>query len=479
MKILLSRPLNETPMLIPNIGLGYLATACRNAGHEVQVLDCIKEGVDAGRFREFLLGQSFDLVGFQVYTFDVPVLQAYLASTRSARPDTLLVAGGPHPTALPEETLHLFPMLDCVFSGEAETGLPVFLDWAATIGIGPARDSLTRGHDSDTELGLSGIAGLVRRLGDGMIRRNPSQVVKDLDATGFPAWDLISPETYPPAPQGTFTRRLPVAPIIVTRGCPFDCTFCGGHLVAGKRLRFRSAANVVDEMEFLRDRFHIREIHIEDDNFSLHGKLVREICQEMIRRNLDLTWACPNGLRIDSLDADLIRLMDQAGCYSIALGIESGSQRILDLMKKKLDLNTVRDTIDLIRRHSGIMITGFFMLGYPGETLEEMKTTIRYSLSLDIDKVNFGAFMPLPGTESWLHLQQQGLLDGLDLSRVTEYRVAISFGAVTPRRLRFLLQWAFFRFYFRPKIAIRFVREIHSFHQVKILGKRFLEVFWR
>jgi anaerobic magnesium-protoporphyrin IX monomethyl ester cyclase len=482
MNLLLTRPLNQTPMLIPNIGLGYLATACRTIGHEVAIIDCIRDGMTAADFQSDISGKPLDLIGFQIYTFDVPVMQPYLESCRRAKPDAVLIAGGPHPTALPEETLDQFPMLDAVFVSEAETGLPELCRLIDVHGSRIVRRHLNGvevENQAGASIGLENVPGLVRRLDRTHYFRVPPQLVADLDATGFPSWDLLSPHTYPPAPQGTFTRRLPVAPMIVTRGCPFECTFCGGNLIAGKRLRFRSAANVVDEMEYLRDRFGIREIHIEDDNFSLNGKLVRQICEEMLRRKLDLTWSCPNGLRIDSLDDRLIKLMDEAGCYSLALGIESGSQRVLDLMKKRLNLERVKLTIEMIRRNSSIRITGFFMLGFPGETLEEMKETIRFAQSLDLDKVNYGAFMPLPGTEAFNDLRGRGLLEKLDYSRITEYRVPFSFGPVPAKKLRFLLQWAFFRFYFRPRIITSFLREIQSIHQVRVLGKRFLEVFWR
>jgi len=462
-------------MLIPNLGLGYLATALIRQGHHVEIIDCILEKIESSQFARFVKQGSFDLVGFQVYTFDVPFLQAYLGAVKKATPQTLLVAGGPHPSAEPEEMLAEFPLLDAVFRGEAERGLPQF---CSTV------DDLTAHNENSFESWVENgyfneIPGLICRLGQISYLTNAQHFVENLDDTGFPAWDLLKPLAYPPAPQGTFTRRLPVAPIIITRGCPFDCTFCAAHVMAGKKIRARSPANVVDEIEFLVDRFGIQEIHIEDDNFSLNRKLVKNFCLELLQRKTDVSWSCPNGLRLDSLDEELIRLMVDAGCYSIALGIESGSQRILDSMKKRLKLTDIEDKINMIRKNSAISITGFFMLGYPGETVKEIKETMRFSRKLDLDKVNFGAFMPLPGTTAFKELKSNGLLEHLDYRRITEYRASVSFGELSTRQLRFLLQWAFIRFYMRPHIIVRFLQQIKSWYQVRILGQRLLEVFWR
>jgi len=474
LRILLSRPFNHTPMLIPNIGLGYLATALRRENHDVMILDCIKEKMGDREFKEFLGSQTFDMIGFQIYTFDVHPFRSFLSTARKANPQAWLVAGGPHPTAEPVEMMTMFPELDALIVSEAEPGLPVLCTLLDKTPRNVDSSHLTLSREE-----LEKVPGMVYRHEDGSMIQNPPQLVQDLDTTGFPAWDLLAPNTYPPAPQGTFTKRLPVAPIIVTRGCPFDCTFCAANIMAGKRLRYRSATLVVDEIELLYEKYGVREIHIEDDNFSLNQKMVQKLCQELIRRNIDVSWACPNGLRLDSLNRELIQLMEKAGCYSIAVGIEAGTQRTLDRMKKRLKLEAVREKLTMIRNSSSLKITGFFMIGYPGETREEIKQTINYSLQLDIDKVNFGAFMPLPGTESYQLLKKEGYLSDLDYSRITEYRTPISFGDISPPQLRRLLQWAFFRFYFRPKIFWRFLKEIHSIHQLKVLGKRFLEVFWK
>jgi len=467
MKVLLTRPLNKTPVIIPAIGLGYLAAALRKAGHDVEIVDCLRERKGPQAFSEFLRNHRFEAIGFQVYTFDVECVSPYLKAAREVSPNAFIVAGGPHPSAEPAEMLARFPELDAVFCGEAEPGFPVFCSRLTRYSQG--RNGRQRFEDDPAV--VSDIPGLVYRGGEGIVR-NSQAVVEDLNSTGFPAWDLLRPEACRVAPHGAFTRRLPAAPIIATRGCPFDCAFCSGTFMSGKRVRARSPKNVVDEIEFLHDQHGIQEIHIEDDNFSLHRSFVQEFCQELLRRQIDIVWACPNGLRLDSLDKGLVQLMERSGCYSFAVGIESGNQRTLDRIGKRLKVGEVKDKIEMIRRNSRIRITGFFILGYPGETVEEINNTIRFALDLDLDKANFAAFMPLPGSRIYRELREKGLLDGLDFSRISELRVPFSSQEVGARRLRYLLRWAYFRFYGRPHIILRFLRDIRSFSQARVLFDR-------
>jgi radical SAM superfamily enzyme YgiQ (UPF0313 family) len=293
---------------------------------------------------------------------------------------------------------------------------------------------------------------------------------------GLPAWDLIDPRGYPLAPQGTFLRRTPFAPVIATRGCPYLCKFCGAQPNSGNRLRRRSPEKVVDEVEFLVREFGVREIHLQDDNFTLNRGLVEGFCKGLIERGLEVVWSCPNGVRLDTLDQELLRLMEESGCYSLAIGIESGVQRVLDLMKKDLKLETVLDKIALIRKTTRIRLTGFFVLGFPGETAEEVRRTVDFSLSLDLDKANYGTFMPIPGSAAYQELKDAGALEGLDLGLVSEYRSPYAAPGLSTDLLRRELRRAFLAFYLRPRIIARFLGEIRSLDQVRIVFRRLKEI---
>lgn len=469
--ILLVRPVNVTPMLIPNMGLGYLATRLRQAGHEVEIMDCIKERIGLEEFGKRIQARDYGIIGFQVYTFDMFPARQHLERVARFAPHAMTVAGGPHPGADPVGTMEL-PNLDFAFRSEAEVGLPQLAnllrdcDW-------------DRGRVRESYASFGAITNLVYRDANGLVVTNPVVTEDDLDRIPFPAWDLIDPRRYPVAPQGTFTMRIPVAPTVVTRGCPFECTFCAAATNTGKPIRYRSPENVMEELWLLKREYGVREIHIEDDNFTLNQQKCAAVCEAFINEKIDLCWALPNGVRLDTLDAELLKLMERAGCYSLAVGIESGSQRVLDLMKKDLTLEEIEYKVALIKRVTKIKVTGFFIIGYPGETKDEIKRTIRFARRLNVDKANYGIYMPLPGTESYDVLKAQGALDDYDPSRITEYRSAYSPPGITNDEMRRYLKWAFFSFYARPRIFADIVRGIKHRDQVRILARRFAEVFSR
>jgi radical SAM superfamily enzyme YgiQ (UPF0313 family) len=216
-----------------------------------------------------------------------------------------------------------------------------------------------------------------------------------LDKLGIPAWDLIKPYEYPEAQHGAFFKNFPIAPITITRGCPYSCTFCAGNFISGKIFRKRSARHVVEEIKTLHDKYGIREIHITDDNFTLDKDFAKDVLRHIKQMDFKISWSVPNGIRAESLDEELLSLMKETGLYLISLGIESGSDRILKLMKKNTTTSLMKDTIERIRKFD-IDIAGFFIIGFPGETLGDIERTIQFSLDLDIIRANFFTYLPHP-----------------------------------------------------------------------------------
>lgn len=447
-------------MLIPNHGLGYLATALKKSGHQPLIVDCIRDGIRPGRLLDLITQNDIRVVGIQVYTFDLEMLCEYLGPLKQK--GLTVITGGPHPSAAPFEFMHDCPEVDYLVRGEAEHSLPRLLDLLAR-------------NPSPSPDHLRAIPGLVFRTGDA-VEGSPPEFVDDLDSLGWPDWDQISPLSYPVAPQGTFTRHLPYAPIIITRGCPYSCTFCAGKLVSGRKIRTRTVDHVISELKYLVERFGIREFHVQDDNFTFNREYVLEFCERLKNENLNLSWACPNGIRLDTLDAVMLKSMESSGCYSVAVGIESGSQRVLNLMKKQTGLDRMINQVKLIRKTTSWHITGFFILGYPGETVSEMIKTIRLARRLPLDKANFGILMPLPGTEAAQAAQAMGWNPDRDLKRMSEYRSPFVPDGISAGRFRWLFRWAFISFYARPRIIGRMIRQIRSADQIKILFHRFWDV---
>jgi radical SAM superfamily enzyme YgiQ (UPF0313 family) len=288
----------------------------------------------------------------------------------------------------------------------------------------------------------------------------------------MPAWDLIHPETYPESQHGAFFKKFPIAPIMLTRGCPYSCTFCAGGVVSGKRLRKRSINHVLKEMLLLYKDFGIREFHVVDDNFTLDIPYAKGFLRELKKLNLDISWAVPNGVRMDTLDEEILQLMKDTGLYLISLGIESGSDKILRLMKKGITTSRIRRSVNTIRA-SGIDIAGFFILGFPGETEESIKETIRFSLELQLVRANFFTYLPFPGSESYRELEAKGELKGVDWNHFYFMNAAYVPEGLTRKKLKTLQRLAFAKFYLRPRIIYYHIKSIKSFRHLFFLLKRF------
>lgn len=440
---------------MPSLGLGYLAAVATGAGHSVTVLNCIKERLDADGFSEYLQRNHYDVIGFQLFSYDLYVVARLLGIVRDIQPQAVTVAGGPHPSGDPLGVLDFLDCLDYAFAGEAEIG---FARWL----------QMLEEHSDPVS-----VPGLIYRDNSNEVQVNPVQTVEDLDTLPLPAWELLKPEEYPEAPHGAFTRKFPTAPIILTRGCPCLCTFCSGGAITGRRVRRRSVANVMTELAVLFAR-GVREIHIEDENFTLNKEYVLEFCDALIKSGLELSWSLPSGIRIDTLDAEMLTRMESAGCYSLALGIEFGTDRMMQLTKKGLTIAEIRRKIELFRR-SRIKTTGFFLFGIPGETYEEMKKTLEFALELPLDRAQFNNFMPLPGSSLWEELGKSGRLDSVEWDRMFVHDVAYCDSGITSAQIKHLQRKAYLRFYLRPKILFSLIREIRSLLHLKFLLKRFID----
>ncbi|KPK97371.1 MAG: hypothetical protein AMJ95_09465 [Omnitrophica WOR_2 bacterium SM23_72] len=345
--------------------------------------------------------------------------------------------------------------LDYAFQGEAEIGFSKLIDKLAGI----------------KDCSFEDIEGLIwRKHGD--IRINEKHFIRDIDSLGGVSWDLIKPQAYPPAQHGAFFKKFPIAPIMVTRGCPYSCTFCAGFNVSGKILRKRNVQNVISEIRMLHDDLGIREFHIVDDNFTLDKEYANNFLQALKATNLNMSWAVPNGIRMDTLDDEILELMKETGLYLISLGIESGTDRILNLMKKNITVDKIKSSVAMIRRH-GIEIAGFFIVGFPGETKEDIERTIDFSLELDLIRANFFIYLPLPGSESFENLKRDGKLGHVDLKRFFFMIPTYTPELIGKDELKRLQRRAFLKFFLRPKILIRNLMQIKSLRHFKYLSARF------
>jgi radical SAM superfamily enzyme YgiQ (UPF0313 family) len=453
MKVLLIIPINRSYVVTPSLGLGYIASVLRNKGHDVKILHCIKEKMTFDGFAEFLEANKFDVIGIQMFTYDLAPAIKHLKIIKQKLPNAITVVGGYHPSGAPRDVLHEVADADYGFISEVEIGFPIFLE-----------EVVKEKPD------MSVVPNLIYRKGEVCIV-NEIKLIDDLDIIPFPAWDLMDPREYPDAPHGGFAKSFPTAPIMITRGCPLKCTFCAGRSITFE-VRKRSIKNVIEEIEYLKENFDVIDFLIEDENFTLHRKLVKEFCETIIEKKLGITWSCPSGIRLDTINPEMLKMMEASGCYSVAVGVEFGSDRIHQITKKKLTIEKIERKMSLFK-DVNIKTTGFFLFGVPGETKDEMLETIQFSKKLPLDRAQFNNFMPLPGTEIFDDLKKKGI--AFDYDNYFVHDVAYVPEGMTLKDMKKLQRSAYLGFYFRPKIIMAILAEIATLKQFYRLILRFFD----
>jgi radical SAM superfamily enzyme YgiQ (UPF0313 family) len=449
MHVVLTRPPVHGPKgfpVVPDLGLLYLAKALQQAGTPVTVRDGWLEA-DPRRARALdLLGGEPLLVGFKLFSVGIKTVRAAIREIKRENPRAWVVVGGPHPSGVGAALWHDVPETDFGLQGEGEHGLPQ-LAQALETGGAPER--------------LAAVPGLIWRRGDEAVA-NPPRFVDDLDALDQPAWDAVPVERYLERP--TPIRLQPHLPILTSRGCPFDCAYCAGRLITGRRLRFRATEKVVDEMEMLFRRYGVRTFAVTDDNFSLVRKHVEAFCEALLARGLPLRWDClATGLRIDSLDEPLLRLMERAGCYAASLAVESGSQPVLEHMRKKADLAVLRKKIDLARRVTRMRLNSYYIIGYPAERRADVAATVRFARRSRAHHAQFFLFTPLPGAPITDQLRAENRLPPVPWEDFRYDRPSLPLADVSLAGLKRWQIWATFSFYFgRPWRLGSLLRDVAS-----------------
>lgn len=454
-KIVLVVPLSRTHYVVPPIGLGYLAAALQKEGfNDILVLDCLKENLGFEGLAKRFSQLKPAVVGFQVYSYDFNFVAESIGIIKKLLPGTIVIIGGPHVSATNTASLQEIPDTDFAFAGEGEIGLPMLMK------------RLLRNEN----IPFGEIPGLIYREGDG-VRMNPRAIISDLDTLEFPAWELMKPGDYPDSPQGGFYKKFPIAPISTTRGCPYLCTFCGSAVNMGKKLRFRSIPMVLREMSMLYSQYGVGEFHIIDDMFNFHKQRVRDFCKGIQEHKLDISYTFPNGLRLDHLDLEMLQMMKETGAYAFNVGIESGSQRILDMMKKNLTLEFIEEKVNLIVE-AGLDPCGFFIIGFPGETAADIKATIAFAKRLKLKRAHFSNFLPLPGTEATRRLLEAGEIEKTDWESLFYAKVPYAPRGISKKQLKAWQRRAYLSFHLRPSILFKMLWEIKSFNHFKLTLKR-------
>lgn len=402
MKVLLIYPLlsrrraavDENKQFWPPLGLAYLASVLDASGHKVEILDRDMvlrkneldfdkvDAVTLSKIREFKPG----IVGISVTTPNMPDVTHTSELIKKSFSDIMLVAGGPHVTGEPVSTLQEAPHIDIVVRGEGEYTL---LELAEGNSIGD-------------------IAGVTYRKGKEISSNPERELAVNIDSLPLPARHLLDMKFY--TRPSRFTSRnlsLRTTSIFTARGCPYRCSFCAGPLVFSGKVRFHSPERVIREIEELISKYDIEALYFAEDMFLSSKKRAEELLGLFIKNGINkkIKWIAQAKASI--ITEDLLGLMKEAGCVGVEYGFESGSQRVLDLMNKKQKVEESLRAADLTRS-ARLRFQANIITGYPGETVEDFKETLKFIKKIKPNMIGFNIFMPLPGTPSYEKLKSDG-----------------------------------------------------------------------
>ena len=402
----------------PGLGLCVLASFLERHGYDCEIIDMSFFGLTLGDAVERARRSGAKLFGITAMTHEIDRAHELASHIKGRVPGSVAAVGGPHVTALPFETLGEFPSFDFGIAGEGEYALKGLMDCL------------------DGKAALGGIKGLIYREDGRVVVNGQGDRIPDLDALPFPNWDH-----YPPVEE---------YPIFSSRGCPFSCKFC--MRVLGRKVRYRSPENVVDEMEYVVDRYGPRRISFQDETFTVNPERAHAVMDLIMRRGLHRRVKWDICARVTDLDEALCRRLKEAGCYKVGVGVESGNDEILRRVGKGITTAAAARGVEAAKR-AGLKTEAYYILGHPDETEENIRETIRFAARLNTTTAAFGIMVPYPGTAIY-DMAKRGEGGYKVISRSwSDYNKhlgnAVELEGISRRRLEMLQMSAYLNFYIR------------------------------
>jgi radical SAM superfamily enzyme YgiQ (UPF0313 family) len=377
-------------MAFPPLGIQVLAPVLRQHGHRVRMFDMCHPEMKLEDIARAAGEEQPDVIAISFLSATTyPEAQNVAKRLKSERPQTPIIAGGPFSTINSERILKDSPYIDCIGIGEGEELLPDYLKNIADPGS---------------------VAGLVWRNEGKIVKNEARPQIKDLDKFPYPdrtSLPIDYIESLPLDVPAVLSMEK-FCTIQTSRGCPYSCIFCNIPFLLHHKARCRSAEHVLGELQELYDMGY-RSVYFTDDHFLLNGKRINEICQGIIDRKLNIRWGCEG--RVDSVAVDQFPVMSKANCKFLAFGVESGTQKVLDRLKKKQTLTQIAKAVSEAKRHGIERVHGFFLIGTPDETKEDILASFRFAARLKLDTFGFNRLCLYRGTPLWQEYIDRDIID--------------------------------------------------------------------
>jgi anaerobic magnesium-protoporphyrin IX monomethyl ester cyclase len=461
MKILLINPPSgiENPLL--PLGLAYIAAVLEKNNIPVDVLDADALRMTNKDIEKTILELKPEIIGITMMTATFYISQKIIKLIKEVLPESLIIAGGAHPSSLPKQTLKSIPEIDIIVREEGEI---TFLELIKAL---------------KEKKPLNNVKGICYKENKDIVCTPPQSPIENLDSIPFPLREKFPLEKYKTHPP--YGRKNPYMHLITSRGCPFNCAFCS-KAVFGKRLRTRSAKNVVDEVEYLVEKYGVKEIKFYDDDFTIDMKRAEEICQEIIKRKINIVWSCTT--RVNLINESLLKIMKKSGCWLISYGVESASQELLNSIRKGITIKQIKQAFSWTRK-AGIRTLAYFMVGLPGETRKTIEESIQFAKELEPDFTNWSLTTIFPATDLKEMVKEKVKNKGQiihyasntqDMYRLNwdQEPLFIYEENIPIDELKKYITRAYREFYFRPKYIFLQLMKVRSFSEIIYYFKAFI-----
>lgn len=420
--------------------LAYSAAQLKAAGMAVSYIDSVIQDLDMAKTLEGAKREKPDVIFMETTT---PSIEADYKSLTALKEVTgaRIAVGGPHASYFHTSVLEECPAVDVVIRHEFDTKI---VDVVSNL------DHLSR------------VRGITYRDNDRIVDNGDGVYAEDLDKIPFPDREGIPWHWYVEA----WFSRQPFMNLMTSRGCLYQCAFClWPQIMDGHKQRFRSLDNVLAEIRHLVETYGLRELNIDDGTFTTNRQRVMEFCQRLREEKIKLIWTC-NG-RVDNLDDDMLEEMKKSGCKMIRLGVESGSQEVLDRIRKHLTLEQIEKGVRMVKKH-GIQALGGFMFGFPYDSRESIEQTIRFAKKLSPDQVQFSICMGYPGTSLYEYAKENNLLLAKSFKEFDmTYGPVMKTLDMERQDLEHILARAYREFYFRPRYVLQTLWHLRDFDEIK------------
>jgi magnesium-protoporphyrin IX monomethyl ester (oxidative) cyclase len=414
----------------PPLGLAWIAAVLEMAGHKVRVIDSPTEGVDLKTFINEVKSWSPDVVGITSIT--PTIYKAYDAAKaiKEYDKDLPVIMGGPHVTFMYEEALS--NGVDVVVRGEGEYTTLELVNTMEKDGLDAER--------------LKSIRGLAFRR-DGEVVRTPDRPpIRNLDELPPPARHLLPMDKYT-----LFGKPIRIIHAMASRGCPYGCSYCSTSYFWGRMIRYRSAEAVADEIEDAVNKYKTNIVAFTDDEFTLGKRFVYDFLREIRKRGLDISFSC--GSRVDTIDRDMMAKLKEHGCTALYFGVESGSQDTINRVGKNITLEQANRVFQWAKEIN-IDHVGSFIIGFPWETIDDTKNTVRFAMKLNPTYAQFTVATPYPGTPLYYQAVNENLIEDWNWEHYTTLRAVMRGYRFTREQAQRMLRWAYVKFYSRPKFLV-------------------------